>query len=392
MTTQELDRQFIAPTYGRFPVTLVKGQGALFTDENGKQYIDMGSGIAVSTFGACDPIWVEAVTRQANTLGHTSNLYYTQPQTRLAEMLCQRTGMQKVFFSNSGAEANECALKVARKWGEEHGGRQVIVTLKNSFHGRTIATLAATGQAVFHQHFGPFPEGFRHVTPGDQEELKQVLAQPDVCAVLMEPIQGEGGVEPLPPEYMKLAEQLCREHQLLLMLDEVQTGNGRTGNLFAYMHFGLHPDVVTTAKGLAGGLPLGATLLGPQVASVLGKGDHGSTFGGNPICAAGACSILERLDDPLFQEVQAKSQEIQTALAGHPMVKRVSGMGLMLGIATVRPAAEVAQSCLEHGLLVLTAKDRVRLLPPLNISWELLREGIAILKQNLSYTPCATQA
>ena len=383
MMTQQLDQQFIASTYGRFPIALVKGQGALLTDENGKNYIDMGSGIAVNTFGACDPIWMEAITRQLHTLGHTSNLYYTQPQTRLAQMLCQRTGMEKVFFSNSGAEANECALKVARKWGEEHGGRHVIVTLKNSFHGRTIATLAATGQEVFHKHFGPFPEGFRYVTPGDQEELKAALSQPDVCAILMEPIQGEGGVEPLDAAFLHLAEELCQAHHLLLMLDEVQTGNGRTGKLFAYMHYGLHPDVVTTAKGLAGGLPLGATLLGPQVSTVLGKGDHGSTFGGNPICAAGACSVLERLGEPLFQLVLEKSQAIQDALKECPSVQRISGMGLMLGISASRPVGEVAQRCLEDGLLVLTAKDKVRLLPPLNISWEHLREGIAILKQNL---------
>lgn len=383
MMTQQLDQQFIALTYGRFPIALVKGQGALLTDENGKNYIDMGSGIAVNTFGACDPIWMEAVTQQLHTLGHTSNLYYTQPQTRLAQMLCQRTGMKKVFFSNSGAEANECALKVARKWGEEHGGRHVIVTLKNSFHGRTIATLAATGQEIFHKHFGPFPEGFRYVTPGDQEELRAALSQPDVCAILMEPIQGEGGVEPLDAAFLHLAEELCQAHHLLLMLDEVQTGNGRTGKLFAYMHYGLHPDVVTTAKGLAGGLPLGATLLGPQVSTVLGKGDHGSTFGGNPICAAGACSVLERLDESLFQLVLEKSQAIQDALKECPSVQRISGMGLMLGISASRPAGEIAQRCLEDGLLVLTAKDKVRLLPPLNISWEHLREGIAILKQNL---------
>lgn len=383
MSIQQLDQQYIAPTYGRFPVALVKGQGAQLFDENGKRYIDMGSGIAVNTFGACDPVWTEAVTRQLHTLGHTSNLYYTQPQTRLAEMLCQRTGMEKVFFSNSGAEANECALKVARKWGEEHGGRHVIVTLKNSFHGRTIATLAATGQDVFHKHFGPFPEGFRYVTPGNQEELAEALAQPDVCAVFMEPIQGEGGVEPLEASFLKLAEKLCQEHQLLLMLDEVQTGNGRTGKLFAYMHDGLQPDVVTTAKGLAGGLPLGATLLGARVASVLGKGDHGSTFGGNPICAAGACSVLERLNEDLFREVREKSQAIVDALKDCPNVKRVSGRGFMLGISTVHPAGDIAQRCLADGLLVLTAKDKVRLLPPLNISWELLQEGIDILKKNV---------
>ena len=243
--------------------------------------------------------------------------------------------------------------------------------------------MAATGQEVFHKHFGLFPEGFRYVTPGDQEELKAALSQPDVCAILMEPIQGEGGVEPLDAAFLHLAEELCQAHHLLLMLDEVQTGNGRTGKLFAYMHYGLHPDVVTTAKGLAGGLPLGATLLGPQVSTVLGKGDHGSTFGGNPICAAGACSVLERLDEPLFQLVLEKSQAIQDALKECPAVQRISGMGLMLGISASRPAGEVAQRCLEDGLLVLTAKDKVRLLPPLNISWEHLREGIAILKQNL---------
>ena len=385
MDTQALDQQYIAGTYGRFPVTLVKGEGALLEDDQGRSYIDLGSGIAVNTFGACDPVWIAAVEAQLRQLGHVSNLYYSQPQARLAQLLCQRTGMEKVFFSNSGAEANECAIKVARKWGNDASGgrRNVIVTLKNSFHGRTLATLTATGQAVFHQHFGPFPAGFRYVAPGDEAELAAALGQGDVCALLLELVQGEGGVEPLSPAYAALAQRLCREHDVLLMIDEVQTGNGRTGQLFAYMGYGLAPDVVSTAKGLGGGLPLGATLLGARTAQVLGRGDHGSTFGGNPICAAGALSVVERLDDALLQEVREKSQAVREALEHAPGVQRVTGLGLMLGVATQRPAAQVAKDCLRDGVLVLTAKDKVRLLPPLNIPRSLLMEGIARLKKNL---------
>ncbi len=376
------DHAYIAGTYGRFDAALTKGSGAVYTDELGKRYLDFGSGIGVTCFGACDPQWVAAVEAQLHRMGHVSNLYYSAPQVELARMLCQRTGMKKVFFGNSGAEANECALKVARKYGEATG-RGVIVTMKNSFHGRTIATLAATGQEKFHQHFGPFPAGFRYVEAGDCQALDEALSAGDVCGVLMEMIQGEGGVNVLDKAYVQHAAQACAAHDALLMVDEVQTGNGRTGKLYAYMHYGITPDVVTTAKGLAGGLPMGACMLGEKAENVLGRGDHGSTFGGNPICAAGAINVLERLDDALLHEVAEKGAFIRQELAGVPGVKGVTGVGLMIGIATERPAAQVAADCLRAGLMVLTAHEKVRLLPPLTISFEDIRQGLSILKQNL---------
>ena len=382
MNTRQLDQSFVANTYGRFDVALASGSSAVYTDEAGKEYIDMGSGIAVNTFGSCDPEWTAAVTAQLQQLGHVSNLYYTAPQAKLAQMLCEKTGMKKVFFGNSGAEANECALKIARKYGEATG-RDVIVTLRSSFHGRTIATLAATGQDYFHAHFGPFPGGFVHVTPGDVDELAQVLATGKVCGVLMEMVQGEGGVNVLDKAYVQKAAELCKLHDALFMVDEVQTGNGRTGKLYAYMHYGVQPDVFTTAKGLAGGLPMGACIIGEKAEGVLGKGDHGSTFGGNPICAAGAVNVLSRLTDELLDEVTAKSAYIRSELEGAPGVKGVSGMGLMLGIATEKPATQIVTDCIADGLLVLTAKDKVRLLPPLNIPMDALKKGIAILKKNL---------
>ena len=385
MNTRQADSAYIANTYGRFDVALATGHGATYTDEEGQRYIDMGSGIAVNTFGACDPDWVAAVTAQLNTLGHVSNLYYSAPQAELARLLCERTGMKKVFFGNSGAEANECALKVARKYGNDRsdGVRHVIVTLKNSFHGRTIATLAATGQEKFHQHFGPFPEGFRYVEAGDVSALEAVLAPGDVCAVMMEMIQGEGGVNVLDRDYVLAAQRLCRAHDALLMVDEVQAGNGRTGKLYAYMHYGIEPDVVTTAKGLAGGLPMGACMMGERAADVLGRGDHGSTFGGNPVCAAGAVHVINRLTEEFLSEVAEKGKLIRQELLQARGVKAVSGMGLMLGIATEKIAAQVAADCLRDGLMVLTAKDKVRLLPPLNISFDEIQQGIAILKKNL---------
>ena len=385
MNTRQADSAYIANTYGRFDVALATGHGATYTDEEGQRYIDMGSGIAVNTFGACDPDWVAAVTAQLNTLGHVSNLYYSAPQAELARLLCERTGMKKVFFGNSGAEANECALKVARKYGNDRsdGVRHVIVTLKNSFHGRTIATLAATGQEKFHQHFGPFPEGFRYVEAGDVSALEAALAPGDVCAVMMEMIQGEGGVNVLDRDYVLAAQRLCRAHDALLMVDEVQTGNGRTGKLYAYMHYGIEPDVVTTAKGLAGGLPMGACMMGERAADVLGRGDHGSTFGGNPVCAAGAVHVIGRLTEDFLAGVAEKGKLIRQELLQARGIKAVSGMGLMLGIATEKAAAQVAADCLRDGLMVLTAKDKVRLLPPLNISFDEIQQGIAILKKNL---------
>ena len=382
MNTKQKDIEYIANTYGRFDVALASGSGVTYTDEDGKQYIDFGSGIAVNTFGTCDSEWIAAVTSQMKQMGHVSNLYYSAPQAKLAQMLCEKTGMKKVFFGNSGAEANECALKIARKYGEPTG-RSTIVTLKSSFHGRTIATLAATGQDKFHEHFGPFPLGFQYIAPGDAQELSAALTSGQVCGVLMEVVQGEGGVNVLDKAYVQLASKLCRENDVLLMADEVQTGNGRTGKLYGYMHYDIQPDVITTAKGLAGGLPMGACLIGEKAEQVLGKGDHGSTFGGNPICAAGAVNVLSRLTEELLADVTAKGEYIRQELQGYPGVKYITGLGLMLGIATEKPNGQIAADCLKDGLLVLTAKDKVRLLPPLNISFDELKQGIAILKKNL---------
>lgn len=383
-TTKQNDQAYIANTYGRFDVALDNASGAVYTDEMGKQYIDFGTGIGVTLFGACDPEWTAAVTAQLNTMGHTSNLYYTAPQAKLAKLLCERTGMKKVFFGNSGAEANECALKVARKYGEATG-RSTIVTLWNSFHGRTIATLAATGQDKFHAHFGPFPGGFKHIHANDETELTEALQSGEVCGILMEMVQGEGGVIPLDKKYVQLAEKLCRENDVLFMVDEVQTGNGRTGSLYAYQQFGVTPDVVTTAKGLGGGLPIGACLMGEKCEHVLGKGDHGSTYGGNPICAAAALNVISRLDEAVFAGVQERATLIHQELEGATGVTSITGMGLMIGILPAnKSAAEVATACLADGLLVLTAHEKVRLLPPLNISMEALKTGLTILKKHLA--------
>lgn len=381
---KQADSAYIAGTYGRFDAVMLKGEGAHYEGPDGKRYIDFGTGIGVTLFGACDPDWVAAVTHQLTTLGHTSNLYYTEPQTQLAKLLCERTGMKKVFFGNSGAEANECALKVARKYGEKDN-RDVIVTLVNSFHGRTIATLAATGQDRFHEHFGPFPAGFRYTPANDIPALEAILSTGNVCGLLMEMVQGEGGVIPLDPAFVKKAEELCRANDILLMVDEVQTGNGRTGTLYAYEQFGIHPDVVTTAKGLAGGLPMGACLLGERCEHVLGKGDHGSTFGGNPICAAAALNVISRLNEDVFAGVKERAAYIRKELTGAPGVKSITGLGLMIGILPEnKTAAEVASACLQDGLMVLTAHEKVRLLPPLNISYEDLAAGLAILKKHFA--------
>ena len=382
MSIQQIDREFVAGTYSRFPVTVVSGKGSLVRDENGKEYIDLGTGIAVNSFGVADELWQKAVTEQISRVQHMSNLYYTEPCARLAEQLCRRTGMRKVFFSNSGAEANECAIKVARKWACEVKGPEysTIVTLKNSFHGRTLTTLAATGQEHYHELFQPLTPGFVHTTVGDIEELRRIFAEHKVAGVLIECIQGEGGVLPLEAGYARALEALVRENNALLMVDEVQTGNGRTGRLYGYMNFGLQPDVVSTAKGLGGGLPLGATLLGERVQNVLGFGDHGSTFGGNPVCCAGALSILSRIDDALLESVRAKGEFIRKSLEGAPGVQSVAGMGLMLGVKTVKPAGEVVRACMDRGVLCLTAKDKVRLLPALNIPMELLEKAVAVIK------------
>lgn len=384
MTTFEKDKQFIAGTYGRFPIEIVSGKGEILTDVNGKQYIDLGSGIAVNTFGACDTEWVNAVNEQINKIQHTSNLYYTQPCTKLAKMLCERTGMKKVFFSNSGAEANECAIKCARKYSfDKYGeGRSKIITLINSFHGRTVTTLSATGQDSFHTDFMPFTEGFSYARANDIESVKENLD--GACAIMFECVQGEGGVNALDKEFILELKKIADENDILLICDEVQTGNGRCGKLYAYMNYGITPDIVSTAKGLAGGLPLGATMFNDKTENVLTVGKHGSTFGGNPVCCAAAVSVLKRIDDKLMSEVTEKSEYIKSELIGSKGVISVSGMGLMLGIKTERPNKEIIAECMENGVLVLSAKDKVRLLPPLNISNENLTKAIKILKEAIS--------
>ena len=374
MSIFETDKKYIAGTYARFPLELTEGNGALLYDEDDKEYIDLGSGIAVNTFGTADAEWVEAVTVQASLLGHTSNLYYTKPCAELAQMLCERTGMKKVFFSNSGAEANECAIKTARLWALKNKGEgnSTIITLKNSFHGRTITTLAATGQDSFHTDFGPFTEGFVYAEANNLDSVKELADANGCAAIMMETIQGEGGVLPLTDEFVKGVFELAKEKNMLVIIDEVQTGNGRTGKLYSYMHYGVTPDIVSTAKGLAGGLPLGATMLGEKVQDILAPGSHGSTFGGNPICCAGALSILSRLDDTMFEEINKRSEYIVSRLNGVKGVKGVSGRGLMLGIECEKPAKDVIAAAMKKGVLVLSAKTKVRLLPPLNIPFELL--------------------
>ena len=382
MSGKQKDGEFIAATYGRFPVVITEGKGSLLKDEDGKEYIDLGTGIAVNTFGAADDEWINAVTAQLNKIQHTSNLYYTKPDTELAEMLCNRTGMKKVFFSNSGAEANECAIKVARKYAAEKKGAEynTIITLKNSFHGRTVTTLAATGQEVFHKDFLPLTEGFVYVEANNTEDLKEKVKENNVAAIMFEPVQGEGGVMPLTKEFVSAIAEIAEKQDILMIADEVQTGNGRTGKLYGYMNYGITPDVVSTAKGLGGGLPIGATLLGEKVKDVLTAGSHGSTFGGNPVCCAGALNILSRIDDNLLAEVEKKSKYIIDELSEALGVKSVTGMGLMLGIETEKPASDVIASCMDAGLLVIKAKNKVRLLPALNIPTEQLSRAVEILK------------
>ena len=377
-----IDKKYIANTYARFPVELVRGKGSLVYDETGKEYIDMGSGIGVTAFGIADDEWKAAVTEQLGKLQHMSNLYFTEPCAILAKLLCEKTGMKKVFFCNSGAEANEGAIKAARKYAAEKKGPEyfTIVTLENSFHGRTLTTLAATGQAHYHELFQPLTPGFVHAPANDLEAVKNAALQNKAAAVLIECIQGEGGVIPLQKDFVTGLADFCKAEDILLMVDEVQTGNGRTGELYAYMNFGVQPDVISTAKGLGGGLPLGAVLFGEKTEFTLGAGDHGSTFGGNPVCCAGALSILSRIDDKLLADVKKKSAMAFAALQGAPGVERVSGMGLMIGIKPVKPASDVVKACMENGVLCLTAKDKVRLLPALNIPEDILMKAIGVIK------------
>lgn len=377
-----IDSTYVANTYKRFPVEIVSGKGSVVYDPDGKRYIDMGSGIGVTSFGIADEAWQQAVIAQLGKVQHMSNLYYTEPCARLAQMLCERTGMKKVFFSNSGAEANECAIKTARKYAAEKKGAEysTIITLKNSFHGRTVTTLAATGQEHYHELFQPLTPGFVHAAADDLEGLKQLAADNKTAAIMIECIQGEGGVVPLSPGFVQGLAAFAAQEDILLIVDEVQTGNGRTGELYAYMNYGIQPDIVSTAKGLGGGLPLGAALLGEKVEHTLGFGDHGSTFGGNPVCCAGAVSILSRMDRAFLDAVKEKSAYVFSALTGAPGVESVSGMGLMIGIKTVKPAAEVVQKCMENGVLCLTAKNKVRLLPALNIPMDTLAAAVEVIR------------
>ncbi|MBQ7108550.1 MAG: aspartate aminotransferase family protein [Clostridia bacterium] len=384
-TLTNKDKTYVANTYNRFPVELVSGKGSYFYDTNGKKYIDMGSGIGVNAFGTGDEIWKSAVISQLDKLQHTSNLYYTEPCAELAELLCQKTGMKKVFFSNSGAEANECAIKVARKWASDNKGADwyKIVTLVNSFHGRTITTLAATGQEHYHELFNPLTDGFIHTPANDTQALKKIVSENNIAAVMIECVQGEGGVIPLEADFVNEIGALSKEHNFLIIVDEVQTGNGRTGKMYAYMNFNISPDIVSTAKGLGGGLPIGAAILSERVEGVLGFGDHGSTYGGNPICAAAAVSVVSRLTDEFLAEVTVKSKFVFDFFKDVAGVEAISGMGLMIGIKTKKPAAEVVKAAMEKGVLCLTAKDKVRLLPPLNISMEDLKEAVDIIKSCL---------
>ncbi len=383
MTTKETDSKYVAHAYGRFDVALKSGKGSTLYDENAKKYIDLGSGIGVTAFGICDGEWQNAVKAQLEQLQHVSNLYYTSPCAKLAELLCEKTGFKKVFFANSGAEANEGAIKFARKYSyEKYGsGRSTIITLENSFHGRTITTLAATGQEEFHTVFFPFTEGFKHCPANDSEALKNMISD-DVCAIMLECIQGEGGVINIERQFAETVNEIAKEKDILIIVDEVQTGNGRTGKYFAFEHFNLKPDIVSTAKGLGGGLPIGAVLFGEKTADCVTPGSHGSTFGGNPIAAAGAVSIVKRIDGALLSEVTKKGEYINAFLKNVKGVKALSGLGLMIGIETEKDASDIAKKCLEKGLLVLTAHgNKVRLLPALNISYEELDEGLNILKE-----------
>lgn len=384
MNTQEKDKQFVANTYGRFPLEIVKGEGSIAYDKDGKRYIDLSTGIAVNTFGFCDKEWQNAIINQISTVQHTSNLFYTNPCADLAEMLCTRTGMKKVFFSNSGAEANECAIKVARKWAFDKYGdysHSNIITLKNSFHGRTITTLSATGQDVFHTTFAPFTEGFYYAEANEIESVEEIASKDNCCAIMFELVQGEGGVCPLTQDFVDGMREIAEKYDLLLICDEVQTGNGRTGELYSYMNYGFMPDIVSTAKGLAGGLPLGATMMSEKTENTLTPSSHGSTFGGNPVSCAAAMSIIKRIDDKLLNEVKEKSKYIIDELSNMDGVVSISGLGLMLGIELKKDVKEVLANLRDMGVIAISAKTKLRLLPALNIPFDTLKEAIEIIKK-----------
>lgn len=384
---KQLDSDYIAQTYGRFNLALSHGKGCQVWDFEGNEYLDFTSGIGVNSLGWADEDWLKAVVHQASSLAHTSNLFFTEPSSRLAKKLAEASGLKRVFFANSGAEANEGAIKTARKYSHDKYGkdRATVLTLVNSFHGRTISTLSATGQEVFHQHFFPFTKGFDHTPANELRVLETRLGQKDVCAIILEVVQGEGGVCSLDHEYLQGVQALCHQYDVLLIIDEVQTGIGRTGTMFAYQQFGLTPDIITLAKGLGGGLPIGAFVLGEKVQDTLGKSDHGSTFGANPVSCAGANAVLAKIDDTFLAEVKRKGEKLQKALAALPKVKSVSGLGLMIGVEFEEgtKAADIVAKCIEKGVLFLTAKTKLRLLPPLIINDEQIEKGIAVLKEVL---------
>lgn len=385
---KQLDSTYLAQTYGRFNLALSHGKGCDVWDFEGNQYLDFTSGIGVNSLGWADESWLAAVISQASKLAHTSNLFYTEPCATLAKTLVEASGLKRVFFGNSGAEANEGAIKTARKYSnDKYGtGRSTVLSLVNSFHGRTISTLAATGQDVFHQHFFPFTDGFEYTEANNLEQLKARLEQKnDICAIIFEVVQGEGGVCSLDADYMKGVQALCQEKDLILIIDEVQTGIARTGTMFAYQQFGLQPDIITLAKGLGGGLPIGAFVLGEKVANTLGKSDHGSTFGGNPVSCAAANAVMAKIDNTFLADVARKGEKLKSALLGLPKVKSVSGLGLMIGVEFEEgvKAADVVAKCIEKGVLFLTAKTKLRMLPPLIISDAQIEQGVAVLKEVL---------
>lgn len=380
---KELDNENIMHTYGRYDVCLTKGKGVYAYDDNGKKYIDVSSGIGVNCLGYCDDGWVKAVSEQAGTIQHISNYYYNKVAGVLAEKLTKATGLSKVFFGNSGAEANECAIKVARKYSfDKYGrGRDHIITLVNSFHGRTIATLSATGQDVFHNYFFPFVDDFDNAIANDIESLKDTITD-KTCAVMLETVQGEGGVNILDSEYLQQVRKICDEKDILLIVDEVQTGVCRTGKLYGYMHSGIKPDVVTSAKGLGGGLPIGICMVNDKLKDVMGPSTHGTTFGSNPVVCAGANYIIDTVNTPEFiEEVNKKGTYFKEKIEKIKGVKSVRQQGLMIGIEVEGNAGDIAKKCTENGLLVITAKTLLRMLPPLNIKYEEIDEALAILKK-----------
>ncbi|WP_294909106.1 aspartate aminotransferase family protein [uncultured Ruminococcus sp.] len=386
LNTKEKDLKYIMHTYGRYDVALKSGKGAVAYDENGKKYIDVSSGIGVNSLGYCNDGWVDAVTKQAGTIQHMSNYFYSEQASNLAEKLCNLTGLSKVCFGNSGAEANECAIKIARKYSfDKYGeGRNGIITLKNSFHGRTVTTLSATGQDVFHNYFFPFTEGFSYVEAGDINALKNAVNK-NTCAVMLELIQGEGGVNILDKDYVQSLVKFCNENDILVIVDEVQTGVGRTGKLFAFENYEILPDLVTAAKGLGGGLPIGLCMCGEKLKDVMSPSTHGTTFGANPVVCAGANYVLDTITaDGFLDEVNKKGAYIEEKVSKFENVKNVRRMGLMIGIELESGNAhDIAVKCVENGLLIITAKDLLRMLPPLVITYDEIDEALKILENTL---------